>query len=95
MFVIGLDIGTTCAKALVLAKDGRIAASGSREVKLFSDGCHVEQRAENWTEAATAAVREALREIDGSRVEAVSLSTQGASTVALDRDGKTIGNALT
>ena len=95
MFVIGLDIGTTCVKALILARDGRIAASGSRELKLFSNGCHMEQRAEDWTEAATAAVREALREIDGSRVEAVSLSTQGASTVALDRDGKTIGNALT
>ena len=95
MFVIGIDIGTTCTKALVLAKDGRIAASGSRGYELIRNGRHVEQRAEDWTEAAAAAVREALKEIGGSGVEAISLSTQGASTVAVDKNGQTIGNALT
>ena len=95
MFVIGIDVGTTCTKALVLTKDGQVAATGSQGYKLISSGRQVEQRAEDWTEAAVAAVREAMKNIDAREVEAISLSTQGASCVAMDKDGKTIGNALT
>ena len=95
MFVLGIDVGTTCTKALVLAKNGDVVSTGSHGYSLLSNGTHIEQRAEDWTEAVINAVNEALEGIDVSQIQAISLSTQGASTVAVDKDGNTIGNALT
>lgn len=95
MYVLGIDIGTTCTKAVVLAKSGEVVSSGSHGYRLISNGSHIEQRAEDWTEAVVQATREALRSVDGNQIEAISLSTQGASCVAMDKDWNAIGNALT
>ncbi len=95
MYVLGIDIGTTCTTVVVLAKNGEVVSTGSHGYQLISSGSHIEQRAEDWTEAVVKAVREALSDIDGSQIQAISLSTQGASSVAIDKDYNTIGNALT
>ena len=95
MYVIGLDIGTTCTKALLADENGRVAAVGSSGYPLISEGSHIEQRAEDWIDASVAAVREAARGIHAREVAGISLSTQGGSTVAVDRDGNFIGNAVT
>ncbi|NLC43521.1 MAG: hypothetical protein GX783_04490, partial [Clostridiales bacterium] len=95
MYVLGIDIGTTLTKVLVLTKSGEVVASGSKGYKLISKGSHIEQRAEDWTEAVVEATSEALRNIDGDKVQGISLSTQGASSVAMDKYDNTIGNALT
>ena len=95
MFVLGIDVGTTLTKVLVLTKSGEVVSSGSKGYKLISSGNHIEQRAEDWTEAVVTATREALENIDGDKVQGISLSTQGASSVAMDKDNNTIGNALT
>ena len=95
MYVIGLDIGTTGAKALLVQEDGKILSKGYRGYGLISDGRKIEQRAEDWSEAGAAAIREALEGFDPILVKAISLSTQGSSTVAIDGNGRTIGNSLT
>ncbi len=95
MYVIGLDIGTTCTKALLADENGRVAAVGSSGYPLLSEGSHIEQRAEDWIDASVAAVREAAKGIPAREVAGISLSTQGGSTVAVDRDGNFIGNAVT
>ena len=94
MYVIGLDIGTTGAKALLTDERGNVISKGYRGYPLISDGCRIEQRAQDWTEAGSDAIRQAM---DGHEVtvDAISLSTQGASTVAVDKDMRPIGNALT
>lgn len=93
-YVIGLDIGTTCTKALLVDETGAVVSQGSQGYRLISDGCRVEQRAEDWNTAAAAAVRQAAAAADG-QVQAISLSTQGGSTVAVDREGRFLGNAWT
>lgn len=95
MFVLGIDVGTTLTKVLVLTKSGEVVSSGSQGYQLISSGNHIEQRAEDWTEAVVTATHKALMGIDGSKVQAISLSTQGSSCVAMDKDNSTIGNALT
>lgn len=95
MYVIGLDIGTTGAKALLVRSDGKILNKGYKGYPLISNGRKIEQRAEDWSEAGAEAVREAIIGFDPHLVSGISLSTQGASTVAIDKDGKTIGNSLT
>ena len=95
MYVIGLDIGTTCTKALLSDADGKILSVGSSGYPLLSDGSHIEQRAEDWIKASVAAVHEVIKDIAAEEVAGISLSTQGGSTVAIDKDGRFIGNAVT
>jgi sugar (pentulose or hexulose) kinase len=46
MYVLGIDVGTTLTKALILTKEGKVAASGSKGYPLISNGSHIEQRAD-------------------------------------------------
>lgn len=95
MYVIGLDIGTTCTKALLADDKGNVLGVGSSGYPLISNGCEIEQRADDWIKASVLAIKEVLQGKDASKVAGISLSTQGASTVAVDEDGCFIGNALT
>lgn len=95
MYVIGLDIGTTCTKAVLVDDGGRVAATGSSGYPLLSNGCRVEQRAQDWTKAAVIAIRQAVSGKDRSQVAGISLSTQGGSTVAVDENNQFLGNSIT
>jgi sugar (pentulose or hexulose) kinase len=55
----------------------------------------VEQDAEDWWQACIAAVHQAVSPENRSKVSALSLSTQGASMLALDDKGNPVGRALT
>ena len=95
MNYIGLDIGTTGAKALLVDEKGTVLGKGYEGYGLISEGCCVEQRAQDWAECGASAIRQAIRGRGALNVAAISLSTQGASTVAMDIDDRPIGNALT
>lgn len=95
MYVIGLDIGTTCTKALAVDDRGQVAAAGSSGYELFSRGGCVKQRAEDWILASVKAVREAVKRIPAHEVAGLSVSAQGGSTVAVDDRGNFIGNSIT
>lgn len=93
-YVLGLDIGTTCAKALAIDTNGKSIGQGASSYPLISNGNRIEQRAEDWIISAVDAVKQAITGLKGTCC-GISLSTQGATTAALDADGKFIGNALT
>lgn len=93
--VIGLDVGTTCTKALVVDENGNVVSQGSQGYPLISDGLKIEQRAQDWVDASRAAISKAVAGLKDCEVAAISLSTQGGSTVAIDANGVCIGNAWT
>ena len=95
MNYIGLDIGTTGAKALLVNEKGTVLGKGYAGYGLISDGCYVEQPSEDWVECGARAIQVAINGQDVSGIAAISLSTQGASTVAMDAQNRPIGNALT
>lgn len=95
MNYIGLDIGTTGAKALLVDEQGTVLGKGYEGYDLISDGCCVEQRAEDWSACGATAIRQAIQGQNVTGIAAISLSTQGASTVAMDARNRPIGNALT
>lgn len=96
MYVIGLDIGTTGTKALLVdAANGAIAGKGYRGYPLLTSGSHVEQDANDWIAASVSAIREAMSGNERLSVSAVSISSQGASMAMTDRSGAPLGNALT
>ncbi len=97
-YVIGLDVGTTGTKAVVCDSEGKIYSKGYKEYDLiFGESGRVSQRAEDWYEAACFAVRSAVFEsgIDASLIEAISLSTQGASMLAVDESFTPLCNVIT
>ena len=58
MYVIGLDVGTTGTKALLVDESGKIIASGYKEYELSSEKSGwVSQSADDWWAAAVYAVR--------------------------------------
>jgi sugar (pentulose or hexulose) kinase len=95
MHVLGIDVGTTGTKALLLGPNGTIDGQGYQGYQLYCDGSRIEQNTEDWWKACITAVRQALPSADHLDVKAISLSAQGASMAALDHKGNPIGRALT
>jgi len=93
--VIGLDVGTTCTKALVVDETGKVLSQGSQGYGLISDGKKIEQKAEDWVSASRAAIQAAVKDLQDCEIAAISLSTQGGSTVAIDENGCCMGNSWT
>ena len=96
MYVIGLDIGTTGTKALLVeTSTGVVAGKGYQGYSLSTQDNRVEQDANDWIAASKAAIREAMAGNEQKSVSAIALSTQGASMAMVDASGKPIGNAIT
>ncbi|MBQ7669224.1 MAG: hypothetical protein IJS45_00715 [Clostridia bacterium] len=94
MLVIGLDVGTTGTKALVVDETGRTVAGAYREYQLKSDGAKVSQNAEDWWDAVKYTVSTVSKGLSGE-IKAISLSTQGASMLAADEEGNPVSEVIT
>ena len=98
--VLGIDIGTTGAKALLLSENGGIVASQNAEYPLLTPEPNwAEQNPEDWWEATVSAIRSCLeqaRTAHGGNVEvqAIGLSGQMHSSVFLDGDGEVLRPAI-
>jgi xylulokinase len=96
-FVIGLDLGTTGAKAVVVDTATGVAVTrGYHTYPSMSplEGAH-EQDPADWWAAATAALREALAGVDASQVGAVGLSGHMHALALVDDDGAWVRPAMT
>ena len=96
MYLLGIDLGTTGCKSMVLAPDGRILGEHTIEYNLIFTADGVEQDAEGWWQHVQDTVRAAIGKagIDGRQVAALSASSQGIAFVPVDRQGRTLMNAL-
>ena len=96
-YLLGIDIGTSGTKSLVVDDGGRILGEAYRE---YSIQCpHVgwaEQEPELWWRATCETVREALAKskLASSQIAAVGLSGQMHGTVMLDGQLRPLGNAI-
>ena len=92
--VIGLDLGTTEAKAICLATDGRLIGMGRAGYRTDTgpDG-RAEQNPEDWWAALAAAVR--AIDLTGVKVTAICGVTQGPTLVAADDAGIAVRPAVT
>lgn len=96
MLIIGMDVGTTGVKAIVINENGDILNSGYQGYPLISkSGDIVEQDATLWYSSACIAVKQALIGLDTADVCALSMSTQGASSLLVDDDFNPLMNAIT
>lgn len=98
MYVIGIDVGTTGTKVIVTDEKGNILGKGYKEYSLITlPGGKVEQNADDWYNAAVFATREALSAFEGDKknIVAISLSTQGGSTVPVNEKFEPLCNSYT
>ena len=94
--VIGLDVGTTAAKAVVFGVDRPWQAISVREYPLLrpQSGWRV-QDPEAVGEATLAALAEAVAGLGGAEVLAISVSTAMHALIALDRDARPLTPIIT
>lgn len=95
--ILALDLGTSGMKVALITVSGKVIGWESEPVRLIltPDG-GAEQSPEDWWQAfLSAAGRLMKRKQDSaSSVIAVCASTQGEGTVAVDREGNALGNAI-
>lgn len=92
---LGLDLGTTNVKAILVEKDGGIVARGSAPVQLFhvEDG-GVEQNIEDIFAAVLTAIAQIGSAADLSAVQALGVSSQGGALQILDGAGRPLGRVI-
>ena len=95
-YVLGVDIGTTNAKAMLVGADGTILRTQAVGYPLLTPSVgRVEQRAEDWWRALVAAVRAVCADAETARgVRGLALSTQGGTIVPVDASLQATGNAI-
>jgi sugar (pentulose or hexulose) kinase len=97
-YVIGVDVGTTATKGMLVSRSGEIVRTASRTYELIKpDSVRTEQRAEDWWRTLVEVVRECTSGPDLNKrdqVVALSVSTQGGSMVPVDAHGNPLSNAI-
>ncbi|MFW5867425.1 MAG: FGGY family carbohydrate kinase, partial [Armatimonadota bacterium] len=86
-YLLGIDVGTTSTRALIVAEDGAVIAGHATEYPLSTPRPNwAEQDPRTWWEAACASIAAALSEagIDGGEITGVGLSGQMHGSVFLD-----------
>jgi xylulokinase len=94
-YVIGVDSSTTATKAVVWDRDGNSLAEGRAGFDLNQPqpGFH-EQDAEDWWRSLIAAMRDAVRQVDASEVEAIGLTHQRETFVCLGDNDEPLRPAI-
>lgn len=95
MYYIGIDIGTSAVKLLLMRGDGVIENIVSREYPLyFPHPGWSEQKPEDWWEAVQEGIRELVAPVDSSQVAGISFGGQMHGLVILDEEDRVIRPAI-
>ncbi|MDC7287624.1 FGGY family carbohydrate kinase [Blautia schinkii] len=93
MYLMGLDVGTTGAKAVVFDENGIQKGYGFQEYGItYTKEGYAQQEPENIWQIAKQVMLEAAKE-SGQSIAAVSLSVQGDAVLPIDRNRTAIGPA--
>lgn len=95
MYYIGVDLGTSAVKLLLMEADGTIKNIVSKEYPLmFPNPGWSEQKPEDWWAAVTAGIKELTDGFDASEVAGISFGGQMHGLVILDKDDNVIRPAI-
>jgi len=95
MLYIGVDLGTSAVKLLLMDSEGRIVNIVSREYPLsFPHPGWSEQNPEDWYEQTISGIQELIRDVDKSQVAGISFGGQMHGLVILDAQDQVIRPAI-
>jgi xylulokinase len=93
--LVGLDVGTSGVKAILVSAAGDVVASATTPLALVTPRPGwAEQDPDAWWDASVASVRDVVGQRPNDGVAAVGISGQMHSSVFLDRAGQVIRPAL-
>jgi len=95
MFFIGVDLGTSSVKILVMDQSGHIQKTVTKDYPLyFPKPLWSEQNPQDWLEQSLLGIKEAISELDASKIKAISFSGQMHGLVGLDAHDNVIRPAI-
>ena len=95
MYFIGVDLGTSAVKLLLMDEEGKIVNIVSREYPLyFPHPGWSEQKPEDWWEQSKEGIRELVKDVDKSKVAGISFGGQMHGLVILDENDNVIRPAI-
>lgn len=96
MALLGIDLGTSAVKAVVIDEAGQVLGTGTREIPMEVPlPGRAEQDPEAWWSNAVMAVRQALHEADTTDIVSIGLDGQMHGGALLDADQQPLGRAIT
>ena len=96
-YSLGIDLGTTGVKALLVGTDGVIKSVGYAKYPLYTPQVqHAEQDPQEWWQGMCSAITQALKssQIDPKDILGIGFSGQMHGTVLLDKDGNVLCPAI-
>ena len=94
MALMGLDIGTTGAKATIFDEQGKVMSYAYKEYDVISDGDgHYEINPITVWNAVKEIISRAYAKAGNVTIKALCVSSLGEAFVMLDKDGKELGNS--
>jgi xylulokinase len=91
--LLGIDVGTSGTKALLITTDGQVVASSTRTYPLYTPyPLWAEQEPEDWWNATVGAIRDVMTAsgIDPKSIRGMGLSGQMHGAVFLDQSGQVL-----
>lgn len=95
-YVIGIDVGTTGTKALLFTEKGEVVKTMYCGYEIISERPgYAEQKPQDWYQAVCRTVRGCVEGLnEPSQVLAISISAQGGTMVAVDKEGLPVDRAV-
>ena len=95
MYYIGVDLGTSAVKLLLMEESGKICNIVSKEYPLFfPHPGWSEQKPEDWFAQSMEGMKELTKDIDRSQVAGIGFGGQMHGLVTLDKDDNVIRPAI-
>ncbi|MFS0820252.1 xylulokinase [Bacillus sp. 1P02SD] len=96
-YVIGVDLGTSAVKILLVNQNGEVASEVSKSYPLIIEKSgYSEQNPEEWVEKTIAGLKELVDQFNGDikDIEGISFSGQMHGLVLLDKENQVLRNAI-
>ena len=88
-YLLGIDIGTTSVKTLLITTEGEIVNSSVIEYPISTPyPCWAEQNPQDWWNATVVSIKNVAKNIDTTKILGVGLSGQMHGSVFLDKENK-------
>lgn len=92
---LGIDLGTTSCKAALVNHKGEILAKASEKYSLYvNERGKAEQDPHEWWNSIIKVINKIVNETKISFVDAISITGQWSGTVAVDKEGEPLMNAI-
>ncbi len=95
MYYIGIDLGTSAVKLLLMNAQGKVENVGSLEYPLyFPHSGWSEQNPADWWEAVKTGIKLLIKDVDASKIKGISFGGQMHGLVVLDKNDEVIRPAI-